>query len=164
MMAASDVSSEWLKINHHDTHDFQLRTQANGRRGVRSDSPLAIVRGSNCAPTCDGSEFHARRNVMKLRFANSNAPAAFWASPNNSIYELILRSGDWTATRRAAAMAPGFPREDPVKDPPVRPGRPMPPDVPAPNPHDVPVKEPIDEPTPHGKPKPTKPLPQKPDT
>jgi hypothetical protein len=100
---------------------------------------------------------------MKTCFANLICHT-LWASPNNSIYDMILRSGDWTATRRAAAMSPGFPREDPVKEPPIRPVRPIPTDVPVANPHDIPIKEPTDVPPPDVNPKPIKPLPQKPDT
>ena len=89
----------------------------------------------------------------------------FWASPNSSVYELMLRSEDKSAVRRASSLAPGFPREDPVQDPPVRPVRPIPTDVPAPEPQDVPLRDPVDVPPPDpGKnPKPIKPLPTRPD-
>lgn len=90
----------------------------------------------------------------------------FWASPNSSVYALMLRSEDKSAVRRASSLDPGFPREDPVQDPPVRPIRPIPTDVPVPEPHDVPLRDPMDVPPPEpGKnPKPIKPLPTRPDT
>jgi hypothetical protein len=76
----------------------------------------------------------------------------FWASPNNSIYDLILRSNVWSGDRRGRALDPGFPTdvptEEPVKSPPIRPIRPIPTDVPVPDPRDVPVREPEDVPPP----------------
>ena len=89
----------------------------------------------------------------------------FWASRNSSIFELMLLSQDLSAVRRASSLAPGFPREDPVEDPPARPVRPIPTDVPAPEPHDIPAHSPIDVPPPDPgkKVKPIKPLPPRPD-
>jgi hypothetical protein len=78
----------------------------------------------------------------------------FWANPYSSIYDLILQSTDWTFMRRAHALAPGFPREDPVEEPPVRPVRPLPTDVPIPDPKDVPPPNPG---------KPIRPVPRPPD-
>lgn len=71
-----------------------------------------------------------------------------WASPGSSIYDLILGSDDWTVSRRARALEPGFPRDDPVEEPPVLPVRPTPTDVPVPDPHDVPARDPMDVPPP----------------
>jgi hypothetical protein len=99
---------------------------------------------------------------MKRLFANSIA-LPFWASPNSSVYEMMLRSEDRSAVRRASSLDPGFPHEDPVKDPPVRPVRPLPKDVPVPDPHDLPLREPMDVPPPDSG-KPIKPLPPRPDT
>ncbi len=73
---------------------------------------------------------------------------SFWASPSNSIYDLILESSDWSAQRRARALDPGVPGEDPVEEPPMRTVRPLPTDVPVPDPHDVPAREPMDVPPP----------------
>jgi outer membrane biosynthesis protein TonB len=81
----------------------------------------------------------------------------FWASPNNSIYDLILKSTDFSASRRARSLDPGFPFEDPLQQPPVRPVRPIPTDVPVPEPRDVPVREPMDVPPPEPE-KPIKPM------
>ena len=102
---------------------------------------------------------------MKRLFENLIA-RPLWASPNSSVYEMMLRSEDRSAVRRASSLDPGFPREDPVKEPPIRPLRPIPTDVPAPQPHDVPLRDPMDVPPPDpGKnPKPIKPLPTRPDT
>ncbi len=86
----------------------------------------------------------------------------FWASPNNSIYDLIFRSTDWSAQRRASALSPDIPREDPVQEPPPRPVRPLPTDVPVPEPNDVPVHGPQDVPPPKPGvvPNPAKPAPR----
>lgn len=86
----------------------------------------------------------------------------FWASPYNPIYDLILQAGGWSAERHCKLLSPGFPREDPVEEPPIRPVRPLPTDVPAPEPRDIPVREPRDVPPPNVAPKPIKPLPQRP--
>jgi hypothetical protein len=88
-----------------------------------------------------------------------------WASPNSSVYEMMLRSEDRSAVRRASALDPGFPLEDPVHEPAIRPVRPTPTDVPAPDPHDIPVREPMDVPPPdQGTPtKPIRPIPKQPD-
>jgi hypothetical protein len=94
---------------------------------------------------------------MKRYFLNTFT-LPFWASPNSSVYEMMLRSEDRSAVRRASSLDPGFPHEDPVQDPPVRPVRPIPTDVPAPEPHDVPLREPMDVPPPDPG-KPIKPLP-----
>jgi hypothetical protein len=93
----------------------------------------------------------------------------FWASPNNSIYDLIQRANGWSRDRKAKALVPnsldpGFPREDPIEQPPMRPIRPLPTDVPVPEPRDIPVREPRDVPPPDVSPKPIKPVPNKPDT
>ena len=100
------------------------------------------------------------------RFLLNSTTLSFWASPKSSVYQMMLRSEDRSAVRRASSLDPGFPREDPVKDPPVRPVRPIPTDVPAPEPHDIPLRDPMDVPPPDpGKnPKPIKPLPTRPDT
>ena len=84
---------------------------------------------------------------MKRFFTNSIA-LPFWASPNSSIYELMLRSRTGRRVRRASALDPGFPARRSGKEPPVRPVRPIPTDVPVPEPHDVPVREPMDVPPP----------------
>ena len=97
---------------------------------------------------------------MKPYFFNT-LTLPFWASPKSSVYEMMLRSEDRSAVRRASSLDPGFPHEDPVQDPPVRPVRPIPTDVPAPEPHDVPLREPMDVPPPDTG-KPIKPLPQRP--
>src|SRR5215216_1528633 len=100
---------------------------------------------------------------MRL-FLGNTITRPFWASPNSSVYELMLQSEDKSAVRRASSLAPGFPREDAVPDPPIRPVRPIPTDVPSAQPHDVPVRDPMDVPPPEpGKnPKPIKPLPPNP--
>lgn len=99
------------------------------------------------------------------RFFQFRLMLAFWASPYSSIYDLILATSDMSASRRAAALAPGFPREDTVDDPPIRPIRPIPTDVPVPDPQDVPVREPMDVPPPDPNvvPKPAKEWPQRED-
>jgi hypothetical protein len=99
------------------------------------------------------------------RFLENVIALPFWASPNSTVYELMLRSEDRSAVRRASSLDPGFPREDPVQDPPTRPIRPIPTDVPSPEPHDVPLRDPMDVPPPEPgtKPKPIKPLPTRPD-
>jgi hypothetical protein len=96
---------------------------------------------------------------MKRIFISSFS-LSFWASPNNSIYDLILRSSDWSSQRRAHALDPGFPHADPVEEPPIRPVRPIPTDVPTPEPRDIPVRQPKDVPPPDpgGEPKPVKPV------
>jgi hypothetical protein len=101
---------------------------------------------------------------MKRLLTNAIA-LPFWASSNSPIYVLMLLSEGKSAVRRATALAPGFPREDPVAEPPARPVRPIPTDVPAPEPRDIPVRDPIDVPPPEpGKnPKPIRPLPQRTD-
>jgi len=100
---------------------------------------------------------------MRRFFASSNT-LPFWASPNSSVYEMMLRSEDRSAVRRASSLDPSFPHEDPPQDPPVRPVRPIPTDVPVQEPQDVPIREPIDvpPPDPQQSPKPIKPL--RPDT
>jgi hypothetical protein len=97
------------------------------------------------------------------RFLTDSIILAFWASPNNSIYDLILRSNCWAPVRRARALDPGFPREDPVEQPPRYPVAPIPTDVPIPDPHDVPVYDPKDVPPPNPGvvPKPAQPPPTK---
>lgn len=72
----------------------------------------------------------------------------FWASPNCSVYSLMLGSEDRSAIRRARSMEAMDPKEDPLQDPPTRPIRPLPTDVPAPEPQDVPLREPLDVPPP----------------
>ena len=101
---------------------------------------------------------------MKRSFLQSFS-LPFWASPNSSIYDLILRSSDMSVIRHARALSPGFTVEDPIPDAPVRPVRPLPTDVPVPEPHDIPLHPPEDVPPPDpGKnPKPIKPLPTRPD-
>jgi hypothetical protein len=102
---------------------------------------------------------------MKRLFVNM-ITFPFWASPNNSIYDLMLGSSDMGAIRQGRSLSPGFPVEDPIPDVPVRPVRPLPTDVPAPEPHDIPLRNPEDVPPPDpGKnPKPIKPLPTRPDS
>jgi hypothetical protein len=153
-MAAGGNSSEWLKINHHDTE-----------MAVASAAP-----GTGAAEQCQffqcwRSSFEVRlqeslpRGVkpMKCLLLNS-ITLPFWASPNSSVYEMMLRSEDRSAVRRASSLDPGFPHEDPPQDPPVRPVRPIPTDVPVQEPHDVPVREPMDVPPPNPQ-NPIKPLP-----
>ena len=91
---------------------------------------------------------------MKRFFFNAFT-LPFWASPNSSVYEMMLRSEDRSAVRRASSLDPSIPHEDPLQDPPVRPVRPIPTDVPVQEPHDVPPPDPR---------KTDKPLPQRPDT
>lgn len=98
---------------------------------------------------------------MKRLFLNMFA-LPLWASPNSSVYEMMVRSEDRSASRRASAMNPAFPQEDPLQDPPVRPVRPLPTDVPVPEPHDVPLREPNDVPVPEPGEKP-KPVPASPE-
>jgi hypothetical protein len=99
---------------------------------------------------------------MKRLFANMTA-LPFWASPNSSIYQMMLCAEDRSAVRRASALDPGIPMENPVKEPPIRPVRPIPTDVPVPETHDIPVREPMDVPPPDPE-KPIRPLPTRPDT
>lgn len=100
------------------------------------------------------------------RFFASLLFLPFWASRNSSIYEMILQSSGWSAERRAKSLEPGFPREDPVEEPPVRPVRPIPTDVPVPEPRDIPIREPCDvpPPAPGVVPTPIRPLPTRPDS
>ena len=100
------------------------------------------------------------------RFFEITVARPFWASPNSSIYDLMLSSSDMSAIRHARALSPGFPMEDPVPETPVRPVRPLPTDVPVPEPHDIPLRDPTDVPPPEpGKnPKPIKPIPRRPDS
>lgn len=97
------------------------------------------------------------------RFFISTIALPFWASPNSSVYQMMLRSEDRLAVRRASSLEAIVPKEDPLQDPPLRPVRPLPTDVPARTPQDVPVREPLDVPPPDSG-KPIKPLPQRPDT
>jgi hypothetical protein len=86
-------------------------------------------------------------------------PLPFWVSPNSSVYQMMLRSEDRSAIRRARSMESIVPKEDPLQDPPIRPVRPLPTDVPAPEPRDVPLREPMDVPPPDSG-KPIKPIPK----
>ncbi len=81
---------------------------------------------------------------------------SLWASPNSSIYDMMLRSEDRSAVRRASALQPVYSLElaDPVREPPIKPARPLPKDAPVPETRDVPVREPMDVPPP----KPEKPI------
>src|SRR4051794_21860116 len=101
---------------------------------------------------------------MKPRFTTLLTPS-FWASPNSSIYDLMIESSDFSAVRKAKLLDPGAPPESPVAEPPIRPVRPLPTDVPVPDSHDIPVRDPMDVPPPDpgAKPKPVRPLPQRPD-
>lgn len=110
-------------------------------------------------------EFHEEVTKMKRLLENMIA-RPFWASPNSSVYELMLRSEDRSAVRRASALTPSVTSEDPVLEPPIRPVRPIPTDVPTPETHDVPVRDPMDVPPPDPgkKPKPIQPLPNRHDT
>jgi hypothetical protein len=83
-----------------------------------------------------------------LRYILRSTVLPFWASPNGSVYDLISRSTDLAGLRHLRALVPGFPRDDPVKEPPPRPVRPFPTDVPTPDQHDVPAPEPRDVPPP----------------
>jgi hypothetical protein len=83
---------------------------------------------------------------MKRFFANWLF-RSFWASPSSSVYDLIFESSNWSSQRGTHALDPGFP-PDPGGDPPVRPVRPLPTDVPTPEQRDVPVREPRDVPPP----------------
>jgi hypothetical protein len=74
----------------------------------------------------------------------------FWASPLNSMDDVFL-ANDLCIERmmqKLKSYDPGFPRDDPPPEPPAKPARPFPTDVPAPEPYDVPVPEPIDVPPP----------------
>ena len=97
---------------------------------------------------------------MKRLIANLTT-FPFWASPNSSVYELMLRSEDRSAVRRASALDPGAGLEKPVTEP-IRPARPVPTDVPVPEACDVPGREPIDVPPPDPE-EPIHPLPTRPD-
>ena len=85
----------------------------------------------------------------------------FWASPHDSMSGLFWLTEVRVdrALRELKALTPGFPRDVPPPEPPGKPARPFPTDVPAPEPHDVPAPEPRDVPPPDpGKvPEPAKP-------
>ena len=60
--------------------------------------------------------------------------------------EMLLQSrGDRHALD---ILSPGFPHDDPPVEPPQKPGRPIPTDVPMPEPMDVPAPDPKDVPVP----------------
>jgi hypothetical protein len=84
----------------------------------------------------------------------------FWASPNNTIYDEILRSNHWASQRGVRAIKPEIPEEHPVEEPQIMPAprQPIPTDVPVKEPLDVPVREPRDvpPPKPEGPPTPAK--------
>jgi outer membrane biosynthesis protein TonB len=112
---------------------------------------------------CAQEEKHSREEANMKRLLTTCSLFAFWASPNNSIYDMILRSSSWASDRKSKLLNPGFPVESPTEQPPIRPVRPIPTDVPVPDPKDVPVREPRDVPPPDASPKPIKPVPTKPD-
>jgi fused signal recognition particle receptor len=73
----------------------------------------------------------------------------FWASPKHSMHDWLgLISGVWAVRNARTALDPGFPRDDPSVEPPKKPGRPIPTDVPMPEPMDVPAPDPVDVPVP----------------
>jgi hypothetical protein len=74
----------------------------------------------------------------------------FWASRGSALYELMLQSNDWSASRRVRALEPVLTNGDPLvaDQPSPGPVRPIPTDVPVPDPHDIPVPEPMDVPPP----------------
>ena len=84
-----------------------------------------------------------------------------WASPNSSVYDMMLRSEDRSAVRRASALQPVYSLNSAIEDPPARPVPPLPQDVPVHETQDVPVREPMDVP-PLKPEKPIKPLMPKP--
>lgn len=74
----------------------------------------------------------------------------FCASPHHRMHD-VLALADVCAERIASKLKvfdPGFPRDDPPQEPPPRPARSFPTDVPVPEPHDVPAPEPRDVPPP----------------
>ena len=73
----------------------------------------------------------------------------FVASPHQSLSDmLVASSGVWAERVALKVLEPGFPNDDPAVQPPQKPARPIPTDVPVPEPMDVPVPEPIDVPPP----------------
>lgn len=96
------------------------------------------------------------------RFLFNMTTLPLWASPNSLVYDMMLRSEDRSAVRRASALQPVYVLEAGVEEPPVRPVRPLPKDVPVHETQDVPVREPMDLPPPTPE-KPIKPLTPKPD-
>jgi hypothetical protein len=98
--------------------------------------------------------------MIRFYFANFTLP--FWASPKNTIEQMLMLSGDrWQSRRAFHDLMPGFPRDAPPEGPPPRTMPPIPTDVPMPRPMDVPVPDPKDVPPPDpGKiPNPAKPRP-----
>jgi len=62
---------------------------------------------------------------------------------------LFELSSELFVVRKAhQALDPGFPRDDPPTEPPKKPARPIPTDVPMPEPMDVPAPQPVDVPAP----------------
>jgi hypothetical protein len=113
----------------------------------------------------DVEEFDEEVKNMQRFFANAII-LPIWASPNSSVYDLLMSSSDMSAIRHARALTPGLPLEEPTPDAPVQPVRPLPTDIPVPDPHDIPLHTPEDVPPPDpGKnPKPVTPLPTRPDS
>jgi hypothetical protein len=154
-MAAGGSSSEWLKISHHVT-ETSLTAKVGMLSRETSDFPFVSL---PLQVRASGGRDSTEEANMKRLF--TTCLLSLWASPNNSIYDMILRSNSWVPDRKAKSLDPGFPREDPIEQPPIRPVRPLPTDVPVPDSTDVPVREPRDVPPPDVSPKPIKPLPTK---
>jgi hypothetical protein len=89
------------------------------------------------------------KEAVMFRFLTTCLFMRFWASPYHSMHSLFELSSDVWAIRNAReALDPGFPRDDPPVEPPQKPARPIPTDVPMPEPMDVPAPEPTDVPVP----------------
>lgn len=158
-MAAGGSSSKWLKISRHDTEDVP-RSAVEQRKHSAGHVWFFLCLRVRLVLRAD-RQLRPRQEANMKRYFIAWISLPFWASPNSSIYDLILQSNGWSGERRARALDPGFPSEDPIKEPPIRPVRPIPTDVPVPDPHDVPVRDPMDVPPPEPgvKPKPVKPIP-----
>ena len=83
-----------------------------------------------------------------LRLLISWLMSPIWASPANTIYDEILRSGSWRRDRLSRTLVPAFSIYDGIEDPPPPPPKPIPTDVPVKEPTDVPLREPRDVPPP----------------
>ena len=97
-MAASGISSEWLTNSRGDTRKA-VAFAATGRvPRIESDRPNKVVHRSNCAQ-CIGSQ--TKRELAKMRQILINMTTLpLWASPNSSVYDMMLRSEDRSAVRR----------------------------------------------------------------
>jgi hypothetical protein len=85
-----------------------------------------------------------------FRFLATCCVMRLCASSNHSMSDLFFgcSSDVWTIRAARNALDPGFPRDDPPQEPPKKPVRPIPTDVPMPEPMDVPAPDPIDVPVP----------------